>query len=172
MSTAPIDTRTEARLLVNAFIEALVGLFALRLDPVKDAVRIHAPEMTVMSSFDGEHVNLAARAVVDEVDSSGPELLSAVDQTTRAFVAAMWNLLTTHARYPRVATEPEIQFFRHLRNACGHNGRWNFTELKHPASWRTKSLALPDSGQLVFGGILKHGDIVLLFSDIDRKYFA
>jgi hypothetical protein len=172
MSTATTDTRAEATLLINAFIEALVGLFALRLDPVKDVVRTHAPEMTVMSSYDGEHVNLAARAIVDGVSTSGPEILSAVDQTTRAFVAAMWGLLTTHARYPQVATEPEIQFLRHLRNACGHNGRWNFTELKHLASWRTKSLALTDSGQLVFGGVLKHGDVTLLFMDIDRKYFV
>ena len=172
MFTAPTDTRAQAALLINAFIEALVGLFALRLDPVKDAVRTHAPEMTVMSSFDGEHINLAARKIVDGVSTSGPELFSAVDQTTRAFVAAMWDLLTTHARYLQVATEPEIQFFRHLRNACGHSGRWNFTELKHPASWRTMNLALTDSGQVVFGGMLKHGDIVLLFTDIDRKYFV
>jgi len=165
------DTRTQASIFIDAYIESLVGLFALRLEDVKVAVREHAPEMTVMSSFDGEHVNLQARRVVDEIGTSGPEVVAAVERITTAFVAGMWDLLTSHAHYSSISAEPEIQFFRHLRNACGHNGRWNFKELKHPASWRGKSLDLSHSGQLVFEGLLKHGDVVLLFVDIDRKYF-
>jgi len=165
------DTRPRSELLVNAYAEALVGVFALRLPGVKSAVQMHAPEMTVESSYDGEHVNLDARRVVDEAMTSGPEILAAIEQVTRAFVALMWDLLTTHAHYDRIATAPDVQFFRHLRNACGHGGVWNFSSLTHPASWRDKSLSLTDVGQPVFGGILKHGDVMLLFLDIDRAYF-
>ena len=165
------DTRIRASQLVNAYIDALVGLFALQIEAVKKIVRSHAPEMTVMTSYDGEHVNLEARRVVDELRTSGPEIVTAVEQTTSAFVTAMWDLLKSHAHYDRISTEPEIQFFRHLRNACGHDGRWNFSELNNPASWRDKHLALSDSGQTVFNRKLKHGDVVLLFIDIDRKYF-
>ena len=166
------DTRTQAGILTNAYVEALVGLFALRLEDVKAAVRAHAPGMTVMSSFDGEYVNLDALRVVDELGTSGPEVVAAVECITSAFVARMWDLLPSHAHYSKISGEPEIQFFKHLRNACGHNGRWNFQELKHPASWRGKRLAPFHSGQRVFDGLLKHGDVVLLFVDIDRKYFS
>ena len=166
------DTRRESTLLINAFTEALVGLFALRLEAVQETVRTQSPQMTVLSSYDGEHVNLDARLIVNTVGLGGPELSSAVSQTIRAFVAAMWDLLFNHSGYTQVATEPEIQFFRHLRNACGHNGRWNFTELKHVAAWRNRSLVLADNGMEVFGGKLMHGDVLLLFVDINNKYFS
>lgn len=64
-----------------------------------------------------------------------------------------------------------LQFFRHLRNACGHTGNWNFQELKHPAQWRDKRLMLEHIGQPVFGEFFKHGDLALLVLDIDKRYF-
>jgi hypothetical protein len=78
---------------------------------------------------------------------------------------------TSHVHYDSIATNPDIQFFRHLRNACGHDGRWNFNELKHPAIWRDKELHMNLVGSVVFGGLLKHGDVVFLFTDIDKKCF-
>lgn len=171
MSPKRHDTRSRARVLIDAYIEALVGLFALRLRSVQEAIRKDAPEMSVLSSYDGEHIILAAGRVANEAATSGAEIVAAVDQTTSAFVAAMWDLLTTHTRYDAISTQPEVQFFRHLRNACGHDGRWNFADLKHPARWRDKSLSLNDSGRPVFGSVLKHGDVILIFRDIDRKFF-
>jgi len=171
MQTKSRDTRKRAQLLVNAYIEALVGVFALRFPTVQFTVRAHAPEMTIMSSYEGEHVNLLSQKVVDEIHSTGAELTTTVNQITSAFVAAMWDTLTSHAHYDAIATKPEVQFFRHLRNACGHDGNWNFSELKHSAKWRDKELKLEHSGSPVFNGLLKHGDVVLLFMDIDRKYF-
>lgn len=171
MPTKSRDTRTRAQLLLNAYIEALVGVFALRLPIVDTVVKAHAPKMTVESSYDGEHVNLHADAVVSDLDFSGEKIKTTIDQITTAFVAAMWDTLTSHAHYDAISTKPDIQFFRHLRNACGHDGRWNFKELKHRAAWRDKELSMSHVGFLVFGGLLKHGDVVLLFIDIDKKYF-
>jgi hypothetical protein len=165
------DTRTRAQLLLNAYIEALVGVFALRLPTVDVVVKAHAPQMTVESSYDGEHINLHADAVVSDLEFSGTAITTTVDQITAAFVAAMWDTLTSHAHYDAISTKPDIQFFRHLRNACGHDGRWNYKELKHPAIWRDKELNMGHVGSLVFGGLLKHGDVVLFFIDIDKKYF-
>jgi hypothetical protein len=108
MSTKSRDTRTSARLLIDAYIEALVGLFALRLEPVKAAVRSHAPAMSVLSSFEGEHVNLHAAHVVDTLTTSSAELKTAVEILTAAFVARMWDLLRSHARYDKISTEPDI----------------------------------------------------------------
>jgi len=171
MSNKSRDPRNRARLLLDAYIESLVGIFALRLPTVRDAVILQAPKITVESSYNGEHVNLHADVVVQEVQTSGPAISATVDQITSAFVAAMWDTLLSHAHYDSIATNPEIQFFRHLRNACGHNGRWNFSDLRHPAIWRDKKLRMEHVGEQVFGKLLKHGDVVLLFTDIDRKYF-
>jgi len=155
MSTRSRDTRTRARLLIDAFIESLVGLFALRLEPVKVAVRSHAPEMSVLSSYEGEHINLQAAQVVDALTTSSAELKTAIEILTAAFVAAMWDLLKPHAHYDKISTKPEIQFLRHLRNACG----------------RDKRLTMADAGKIAFAANLKIGDVVLLFIDIDRQYF-
>jgi hypothetical protein len=165
------DTRTRAHLLSNAYVEALVGVFALRLPTVDNVVKAHAPQMSVGSSYDGEDLILDADAVVSDLAFSGEKIKTTVDQITVAFVAAMWDTLMSHARYDAISTKPDILFFRHLRNACGHDGRWNFKDLKHPAKWRDKELTMSHVGSLVFGGLLKHGDVALLFGDIDKKYF-
>lgn len=171
MNTKSRDTRTRARILIDAYIETFVGLFALRLEPVKAAVRSHAPEMPVLSSYEVEHINLRAGHIVDTLTTSSSELKTAVEILTTAFVAAMWDLLKSHAHYDKISIEPDIQFLRHLRNACGHDGNWYFTELKNPAEWRDKRLTMADVGKNAFDGNLKAGDVVLLFIDIDRKNF-
>lgn len=171
MSLRTRDTRQRAKLLMDAFTEALLGIFALRIPPVQDAVRFSMPGVTVKSSYEGEHLNIATERLIDEIRTSGPEIKTVVGQVTAAFVASMWDLLKTHAHYDVIANKPEVQFFRHLRNACGHDGKWNFIELKHPAIWRDKELTLEHIGQEVFDGLLIHGDVVLLFIDIDLKYF-
>jgi hypothetical protein len=165
------DTRHEARLLVEAYIEAMVGVCALRLPTVADAVRKHAPEICVESSYEGEHVNLHAAEVVAGLALTGPSILATIDQISAAFASAMWELLKSHAHYDHIAAEPDIQFLRHLRNSCAHGGRWHFEKLLHPAKWRDKELRLEHAGVPAFGGMIKHGDLLLLLVDIDRKYF-
>jgi hypothetical protein len=54
----------------------------------------------------------------------------------------MWDTLISHANYDAISTRAEVQFFRHFRNACGHDGSWNFLELKYRAAWRDKELGL------------------------------
>lgn len=165
------DTRSGAPLLLNAYTDSLVGAFALHLPGVAEIVRAHAPQMTVQSSYSGQHVNLHADAVVDDLVRSGPQMTTLVDQITAAFVAGMWDTLQSHAHYGRIAINADVQFFKHLRNACGHDGCWNFSDLKHRAAWRDKDLGPEHSGVKVFGGLLKHGDVILLMMDVGSGYF-
>jgi hypothetical protein len=165
------DSRIRSQLLLNAYVESLVGAFALHLPGVGDIVRAHAPLITVDSSYPSEPLNLHADAVINDLVRSGPRMTTLVDQITAAFIAGMWDILQFHAHYEQIATNPDVQFFRHLRNACGHDGSWNFGYLKHRAAWRDKELLSEQSGLKVFGGLLKHGDVMLLMKDIDSKYF-
>ena len=171
MTTKSLDTRARAKRLMSAYVDSLVGIFSLRLPGVSQIVRAHAPTMGVKSSYPGEDINLHAADVVDRCSTSGSELFESVNQITAVFVAAMWDLLRSHASYDSISTAPEVQFLKHLRNACSHDGRWNFTTLAHPAVWRDKQLTLQQRGEPAFGSLLNHGDPMLLFMDIDRKYF-
>lgn len=64
-----------------------------------------------MSSYDGEHINLQLRRVIDEVGTAGEEIVTPINQATAAFVASMWDLLKSHAHYSRISTEPEFNSF-------------------------------------------------------------
>jgi hypothetical protein len=166
------DTRINSQALINSYIVSLTGVFALHRPNVAKALREeNFSIMTLKSSYPDEDFNLHFNAIIGELSEPDSSLKILVNQISSAFVASMWNTLKSHTRYDQIATEPDIQFFRHLRNACGHDGSWNFNELKYPACWRDKELLLFHSGSEVFGGLLAYGDVILLMQDIDKKYF-
>lgn len=172
MTSKSRDTSQRAHVLRDAYAESLVGLFALRLEPVKAAIRVHAPQMALLSSYEDQALLLQAKTIVDSIPTGfSPELQTAIDILTGSFIAAMWDLLQSHAHYDKISTAPDIQFFRHLRNACGHDGKWNFSKLQHPAEWRHRKLTMGDIGNAAFDSTFRHADVVLLFEDIDHKYF-
>ncbi len=70
-----------------------------------------------------------------------------------------------------------FEFFRHIRNACSHNNRFNFykNEPERPASWRTKSIDChkkginnPLFGKNCFNEYLGIADAILLLWDIEQ----
>lgn len=76
---------------------------------------------------------------------------------------------------------PEIQFFRHIRNASSHNNRFHFerTQPKHMAAWRTRSIETslrgvdhPLANTVCFFDYLGPADLVLLLWDIEQLQFA
>jgi hypothetical protein len=65
-----------------------------------------------------------------------------------------------------------IQFFRHIRNGCAHENRFNITSpLTKPASWRDKRIAVTLHKTPVIPDFLADGDAFLLISDVDAEYF-
>jgi len=171
MNSKSRDTTVRSKLLVDAYVESLVGIFSLRVPGVGPTICSMAPEMVVESSFSRSHLILDTKRVLERIARSGTALATTFDQITMAFVAAMWDTLTSHAHYAAISTKPDVQFFRHLRNACAHGGRWNLNSLKYQAQWRTKQLSMAYQGEVVFGGLLKHGDVIQIFTDIDKTYF-
>lgn len=98
-------------------------------------------------------------------------LRSEFTQINIVFLISAWDLLTETKTYNSIATEPEIQFFRHVRNGCSHDNQFNFDALKHPAKWRDKEITTALKGQTVFPDFIKDGDPLLLLLDINNKYF-
>jgi hypothetical protein len=165
------DTRSATQAISDAYYEALVGIFSLRLPDVKEIVLRAAPTVVLKSSYPGEDILLDTKVILSALSTHGDQIRHSVTQLNRIFVAAMWDTLTAHENYDAIATKPEIQFFRHIRNACAHGGRFNFQSLPYPARWRERSLTIEHRGVEVFPGFLKDGDLLLLFADIGCTYF-
>ncbi|MBI4564106.1 MAG: hypothetical protein HY716_05365 [Planctomycetes bacterium] len=74
---------------------------------------------------------------------------------------------------------PLWEFFRHVRNAAGHNGRLGLKDAsalsKSPAEWRAIKLDYSMDGLKLIGGktesaLFYLGDPIILLWDIEQKY--
>ena len=159
--------------LVGAYLEMMLGVFSLRLPAVQAVLQGQPSSFSILSSFSGVGIQFDGGEMTRVMQApDAPELRIAVGQVSRVFVAAIWDLFATQETYPSIANEPEIQFLRHVRNACAHDGRFNFTELKHAARWRDKQITMAAVGTIALPGFLADGDLVLLMLDIGEKYFG
>lgn len=102
----------------------------------------------------------------DDIARGGFRLLNAM------FLISMWDKLTATPRYREICTKREVQFLRHVRNACAHGYTFNFDELKYPAEWREKRLTMAHVGTPVFPDMLEAGDPLILIVDISELYFG
>ncbi len=84
----------------------------------------------------------------------------------------MWGVLQDTKTYSSISTQPMIQFFRHVRNACAHTGNFNFTKLQQPAKWRDKEITAAQFRQDLFPKFMMDGDVLLLVLDVNAQFFA
>lgn len=73
---------------------------------------------------------------------------------------------------------PEFEFFRHLRNACSHMNKFNFSQKEpaRPAHWRGKTIDHtqkgrdnPLFGRVCFTEFVGIGDTIALLWDIEQN---
>ena len=105
------DTRSATQAISDAYYEALVGIFSLRLPDVKEIVLRTAPTVVLKSSYPGQDILLDTNGILADLSTQGDQIRHSVTQLNRIFVAAMWDTLTVHENYEAIATKPEIQFF-------------------------------------------------------------
>lgn len=65
---------------------------------------------------------------------------------------------------------PELEFFRHVRNAGSHGGTWHFEggEPKRPATWRGRQVTPQLQGTRLLTDNLKPGDLLVLLWDVEQ----
>ena len=67
---------------------------------------------------------------------------------------------------------PELEFFRHIRNAASHGGVFNFKQNepnpKRAAVWRGRSIALQLQGKPLWDASLQPGDTLVFLWDIEQ----
>src|ERR1700761_8109026 len=72
------------------------------------------------------------------------DLREVVQQLCGMLMIATHAVVAEHVRTaPTVESLPEMEFFRHVRNACAHGNRFNFVgkEPRQPAIWRGLTIA-------------------------------
>ena len=65
----------------------------------------------------------------------------------------------------------EFEFFRHLRNGCAHENKFNFSikEPSKPAKWQSLEITRNLQSQEVIFGFIGLGDIITFIQEIDKK---
>lgn len=171
----PNDTSLIARETIDAYLKMILGIMTLRISQVQDFLIPNFPEASVKSSYKHEDLIIKVVDILNDFKKEGlkdvKSLQNSFRQVNRMFLLAMWDILCSHKTYDRIANEPEIQFFRHIRNGCAHNNKLNFASIDKSAKWRDKEITDSDKGKSVFPDMLKDGDPILLVIDINNKYF-
>ena len=172
------DTRFLTTPVINAYLETLVGLFALRMPAVQGSIRgTMRPGVSISTSFGREQsLLIPIDGMIDAIEAegfTGPQSFPrALRLANRMFLSAMWDGLRQHRRFREIRHEPEVQFFRHVRNACAHDGQLNARELRYPARWRDKEITAEMQGTQVFPDLLSDGDPVFLVVDVNNRFFT
>jgi hypothetical protein len=67
---------------------------------------------------------------------------------------------------------PEIEFFRHLRNAASHGGVWNFRQNEprpdRAAEWRGRTISRALQGTPIWDVGIQPGDVLVLLWDVEQ----
>ena len=65
---------------------------------------------------------------------------------------------------------PIFEFFRHIRNAAAHDGRFDIRQgsVEKSAQWRDKTISYSLNGQELFGEFFAIGDTILFLQDVEK----
>lgn len=68
---------------------------------------------------------------------------------------------------------PELEFFRHLRNAASHGGVWTFRQNEptpnRRAEWRGREITPQLQGRPIWDANIKEGDVLIMLWDIEQR---
>lgn len=162
--------------MYDAYLEICLGVMALRIPGIQEILTNNYPGASIESSYTNpkQHLNLKVTNIIGEIIAQGliapKNLRTAFSEINKMFLVSVWETLKDTKTYNDIATKPDIQFLRHVRNGCAHN-KFNFTNLKHSAKWRDKEITMGLIGTAVFPSFMKDGDPILLLIDVNNKYY-
>ena len=169
------DTSLIARNTIDAYLEMILGIMALRVPEMQQFLISNTPEVSVESSYVNESLIIRVVDILSDFRKEGlkdvKSLQNSFRQVNSIFLLAMWDILCSHSNYDRICNQPEVQFFRHIRNGCAHDNKLNFSTIDKVAKWRDKEISDKDKNKNVFPDILRDGDPLLLVVDINNTYF-
>jgi len=163
----------------DTYIELVFSIMCVRHPSLHKEILKHVPGVQVVSSYvideNKQDLCIPTQGIIDGFKAEGLTNVNSLKQgflhVNSMFLVSMWALLTDIENFEKISKEPDIQFFRHIRNGCAHGNMFNFTNLKYAAKWRDKTISESNKGKTVFPELLKEGDPFLLLLDINNKYF-
>ena len=93
------------------------------------------------------------------------------------FLSSAWDIFIQDKRYPIVANDPVVQFFRHVRNAASHGNRFNIKQdmidratgnLEKKAEWRGVKIVPDMYDKPLIPDFMEMADPIWLISDISN----
>ena len=174
-----LQSRFLTRDIVDGYLQLCFATLMVRHPDLRPYMAKVTEGVSIPSSYgvDGKRMalNIPVVPMLERFAREGsgkiPSLFSAFALLTSTFLIAMWAMLTETSEYAGIATEPEVQFFRHVRNGCAHGNRFNFDKLKYAAKWRDKEIRWEHCGSQVIPGMITYGDPIFLVADIQEKWF-
>jgi len=163
----------------DIYLELTFSMMCVRHPNLHNPILKEIPGVTVASSCavqgKKQDINIPTKGIIDGFKKEGLTDVQSLKQgfyhVNSMFLISMWAILTETQNFNNISREPEIQFYRHVRNGCAHGNMFNFTKLRYPAKWRNKEIVAANSGQSVFPDVLKDGDPIFLLVDINNKFF-
>lgn len=163
----------------DIYIELIFAMMCLRHPGLHAPILKNVPGVQVASSYvvNGKKQDLCipTDAIIAGFQKEGlsnvQSLMKAFYHVNSMFLVSMWAILTETFILEKISKEPEIQFYRHVRNGCAHGNKFNFGQLSYPAQWRDKTITEENNNKPVFPDVLRDGDPMLLLVDINNKYF-
>ena len=161
--------------MYEVYLEIYLACLALRVPEVQTILEMKYPSVGIESSYQDQAVQPNVKKIITMIKGQGSSkpksLRTAFTEINKIFLISTWEILKETATYKKIDTQPDIQFYRHIRNGCAHDNRFNFDELKYPAEWRDKTITIALKGTSVIPDFIKDGDPLLLLIDITNKYF-
>ena len=162
--------------MLDTYLELLVGAVAIHVPQIQQILRTHFSYGDIRSSFPRETIRLDVPKILEGVNRTAGKLptnrQATIGELNRIFVISTYATLQETKTYKKIEREPIIQFYRHVRNACAHYGRFNFSSISSPAKWRDKEITAALIGKRVFPDFMNDGDIWFFLLDVCEKFYV
>ncbi len=155
--------------MVTSYMAAVCGLLIFRKE-----FRFDRSVKVGLASREYPALEIVPQEVKDMFDAGGFGLGGVTDSLAYMLVNAAYETVADNYRNTQWLSlrqkHPELEFFRHLRNAASHGGVWTFRgdEPSRPAEWRGRKLTKSLEGKRLFDADLKPGDLLVLLSDVEK----
>jgi len=155
--------------LVTTYMAAVCGLLIFRKE-----LRFDQSVKVGLASVEYPALVIIPQEVKGMVDAGGLNLGDVTDSLSFMLVNAAYEASVNHCGEDKWLavrqTHPELEYFRHIRNAASHGGTWNFlgNEPTRQASWRGRLLSSELHGKRLFEANLKPGDLLVFLADVEK----
>ena len=172
------------RPFVNSFASTIAGILGWRLMGIADFQRLleqrggddRVALASVTLEQSGENVTFSFRSSVEPLVTGESDHHRLLALAAQQLIGHCWELLRNADLVP-LATEPVLEFFRHIRNGCFHGNAFHFLgdEPRNTAEWCGLAISANLNGHRIFRSdlneasyFLNWGDPILLLSDVSR----